>query len=935
MDRSRGGDDEYLSRGGVSYLKQLLVNFISCCLSLLSQTHIVHIKMAPLINSTGPGVLFPFQKEVQRGNTLSVSQMGGSNIFSTNSTVGGFGISERGNAQPATGFGSKPVGTVGSFGQPLQSTPSPFGVTSPNTSEKTKTGFGSFGTTAPVFGTNTPQTEASNQTNTGFATFGKTPPFGQPTSEFGSKGFGTAPNTSGQAGQKTGFAALGGTPSFGQPTLGFGSTAPTALSEQTKADFGTFAPVKAPQFGATSGFGQLGVATPSFGQGLTARQPAAVFGTTTQQVGNAMSSFSTGFDPTTQQFGTKTPAFGQPKSTTTGFFTPSFGQSAPGNSSAAPQFGAAAPIFGQPPASQATTSKDPPFVFGSTPSFSTPTPQSGTKPQFGAPAQSGTTPQFGVQSGTTPQFGPPAQFGTTPQFGAPAQFGNTPQFGAQSGTTPQFGVQSGTTPQFGPPAQSGTTPQFGVQSGTTPQFGPPAQFGTTPQFGAPAQFGNTPQFGAQSGTTPQFGAPAQSGTTPQFGVQSGTTPQFGPPAQFGTTPQFGAPAQFGNTPQFGAQSGTTPQFGAPAQFGTTPQFGAPAQSGTTPQFGAPAQFGTTPQFGAPAQFGTTPQFGAPAQSGTTPRFGAPAQFGTTPQFGAPAQFGTTPQFGAPALGGAAAPVSGAVQTDGFGGNTSAAFDGQFGGDFEKFLANPYGNSDHSHTPKTTEAAAEMRAEDKAEVNYSWAPTQRVTISKAVVVRKSDIAIIGGAAEHLPEIRNITDSNGETPSPFRSTQRRPTFSITPPTRKKISERVPSTEVIEREKVFNILEVEDSDYLLSPSLADLRQLSHSELSAVEGFTVMKGAVSVRFLTSVDLTDLNEPLDRICQIEGHEVSLYEETSPTVGVELNVPIYVTIEKGVSEEDSQLFGEDVPGFQRLSYSSRTGKLTYRYDPSCALSTVL
>ncbi|RZC32550.1 nuclear pore complex protein Nup214, partial [Asbolus verrucosus] len=364
-------------------------------------------------------------------------------------------------------------------------------------------------TTTSIFGTApTTTSQSSIFGSTPISTTSQSQVFGmfgdgaQKNSIFGS----TAPPNSTQSSV---FGSSGQTPIFGAAVTT--TSAPTFGQSQSIFDI----PKSTPSvFGQSSGFGS----SASFGGTNAFGSPATSFGQPSGSIfGNAATTTSGsifGGTPTTSSaFGTSSPIFGAPVSSTSSVFGSGSVFSSTANTSAG-SFGFGTLSVGTAP----TTSSS---GFGVT-AASNPF-RGDNKNVFGGASATSTNSVFGSSGGSL--FGGPQQ-----NFGG-SSFGNQSVFGQQQSTFGQSSFGGGT---FG---QQSSGPFSGSSSGSVAQSG----FGAAPSFQKPGGFGGSPVFGS----TPAFGSPPSFGGAPSFG----SSPTFGNSSKvFGAgSPAFGSSSTTQNT----------------------------------------------------------------------------------------------------------------------------------------------------------------------------------------------------------------------------------------------------------------------------------------------------------------------------------------------------------------------------------------------------
>ncbi|KAG0373483.1 hypothetical protein BGX24_011638 [Mortierella sp. AD032] len=863
---------------------------------------------------------------------------------------GGFGGQQQQNTgfggagafgAPATGFGAAAPTGFGGAAQPTGFGAAPaaggFGAAPANTGF----GGGGFGGSAAGFGA-----QAQNQPQAGFggSTFGAAPT----TAAGGFGGFGATSAAPGGFGAAGGFGAKPAATGFGaQPAPGFGAAANTG--------FGGGAATNA--FGGGAGMMGGGMNPNQAGSG-TANPPFSPFVEKDLSSGQnshyqsitampAYRNFS--FEELRMQdyqqgrkfpgqaggFGATTTGFGQQQQpTTTGFGgapTTAFGGGAAANplggfgagstgfgGAANTGFGGATNAFGAAPA--ATT------AFGAAPAtgFGAPSTAFGAQPATGFGAQPatgfGATGAFGAAAPkpATTGFG---GFGATPTSQPATGFGAPGAFGAASAAPSMFGAAPGATGAFGAPAASAGT-GFGG-------FGATATSAAPTSTGLGFGLGGNNAFGApKPAATSLFGAPATS---------AAAAPAFG---GFGATP---AASTGGGL--FGAASSGSSLFPASS---AAPLGGGLFGGGATsaPAFGAaPASTG---MFGAkPATGGL---FGAPATSspfGAAPAFGAPATQ-TSSLFGGPTAAAPNP-FGASTLGG------------GFLGNSTytqaaqpamvASVSGNIYGD------NPLFQRDTNTTATKTQPAILSRSEpahklpalvppvrfSPRQTQVRLRPTSTATFSSSVsggdstASRKSLLLLDGindesafSSEDYTPRrsVKKLQLKPRNSEGEFNSSQQFDSQRSGATFNSQLEDR--AADSLTRNRSLNGGRATDSqsplissqsqaasarhetsaapshtsgskvdgEYWMSPSLEELRKMSHSELAKVNDFKVgLPGVGSVSFSEPVDLTTVPS-LTSIC---GHIVQFShkicvvypeDQNKPARGEGMNVPALISLER-------------------------------------------
>ncbi|KAL1917286.1 uncharacterized protein VTP21DRAFT_4942 [Calcarisporiella thermophila] len=851
--------------------------------------------------------------------------------------------------QNTTGFGGfnqQPT----AFGQNTASTP--FGQTSTTPAFGTGTtgGFGStpafgqqqqqqrssFGTGGGLFGSNTASTPASSAPSFGFGSSTSTTP-----------AFGSASTGTGLFGQKpatttTGFGSTTGTGLFGSTgsstTTGFGSTTPGFGASNLVGGNGTASPAYEVTSDKDATSGQMNMfhsitAMPAYRNWSFEELR---FQDYQQNRKSASTGFGSSFGatsaaPTSTGFGTASTPFGSTSST--GMFgqqqqqqTPAFGQTTTGGFGTAGGFGSTQSTGG---------------IFGSQPSTGT------SGGLFGSKTPS--TP-FGATTGTTTGGFGGTGFGTsTSGFGTQQQ--NTPfSFGqASTSQTPAFG-QTGTTPGFGQAAQTSQPGSLFGATSTTPAFGA-ATSTATPSFG----FGQ--QSTAQTSTTPAFNfgssATQKPATSFTFGQSSTGTGGFGAaqnkPGGFGG---FGTSAAT-TTPAFGAGTSTGGLFGtATTQASTTPGlFG----STTTPSLFGNTGTSTGGLFG-----GTTPAASNAVSTGglfgaqtTTPSFGgfgagtAGTQAGSTGSL-----FGQRPATGfgnSTTLGGSIQPTMQA-SIDKFPYGRHPLFDVEV----------PTSTGLPTETPKKKPTPLPPvkptpRSSSKSKSRSFLTPsasTTAVTPAKtpqslhlfdgvrddvilsadAFQPRRSVKKLIIDRKQFEPALEPSVTSFTPVAQPVEKEKEkstgRPRVTFDPNLEEQAAENfveriVSNTPVkkldftamqkspVSTEKKSGISDGFASPnrladgYWMEPSLIELRNMSHDQLSKVRNFTVgRRGYGRVRFQMPVDLTTVRSLANiagGIVIFEPRSCTVYpdDNVKPKVGEELNVPATIELEN-VGPKDGQ-----------------------------------
>ncbi|KAL1745401.1 hypothetical protein HDZ31DRAFT_36516 [Schizophyllum fasciatum] len=374
------------------------------------------------------------------------------------------------------------------------------------------------------------------------SSFGKPAPvFGQPTSAFGTSGFGQAPSNSSGFGQSSNNMS-----GFGQSSSnasGFGQSANSASafgkpSTPGQPAFGqpSFGQTSNPAFGQTTtpAFGQT--STPAFGQsGFGAAKPSTGFGNSgfgqTAQLGKGFGAFAASG---TGAFGSSAPQ------TTTASAAPSsggFGAFSGAGKSAFGQGGfGAAP---SPPARQLSTPKP-----DDSPVDDSAMDGMGSLGLGGSDSPSEDKPAAGGMFGNPPPPQAQQQKSQSPSgFGAGTSSSGSSAIKPASG----FGAFSGfsaNSSAFAPKANELPKPSFGA--GAFASMGKP-----TSGFGS-SSFGQTASPGPGAGTgfgQSAFGKPAfgQSSFGQPTGVSTGGKPAFGQ-SSFGTAPATGGFGAFASKP---------------------------------------------------------------------------------------------------------------------------------------------------------------------------------------------------------------------------------------------------------------------------------------------------------------------------------------------------------------------------------------------------
>ncbi|CAG8642549.1 1698_t:CDS:2, partial [Paraglomus occultum] len=159
--------------------------------------------------------------------------------------------------------------------------------------------------------------------------------------------------------------------------------------------------------------------------------------------------------------------------------------------------------------------------------------------------------------------------------------------------------------------------------------------------------------------------------------------------------------------------------------------------------------------------------------------------------------------------------------------------------------------------------------------------------------------------------------------------------------------PDEPIIRREPVTELVTESDDygDYWMSPSLAELRNMSEAQLKKVNDFTIGRGDLGqIHFTEPVDLTGnpLNSLIGDVVEIVPRSVSVYEDSKipkPPVGQGLNVPAAITLKKCwpvdkvkqtpvrnpadtlVRQRIARL--KQMPGTEFISYDAYTGAWTF------------